>query len=137
MIKLNEQKEDNICMLTCLHKCLVSPQYLHSSSSLVPHMFFPLVHLHNIWDRVAFILDYIIIIISPSPHQPRGCTNHLQFCKHKMNNLRILYSNSILLLFFIIKLSLASCKSWAVPRPDVQEQLVFVLKSCAIQYHSI
>lgn len=131
---MNNRREDNICMLPCLHKCLASSEYLHLSSALVPHIFFPLIHLHNIWEKVAFILDCIIIIISPSPHQPRGCTNTLQFAKHKMDHLRIvLYSNGILSLSsFIIKLSLACCKSWAVPRPGVQEQAVFALKSCAI-----
>lgn len=62
--------------------------------------FFSLVHLHNTWERVEFILDCIIIIISPSPHQSRGCTNNLQFAMHKMDDLKIfLYSNAVAIIF--------------------------------------
>lgn len=97
-------------MLPCPHKCLALPEYLHLSSSLVPHLFFSLVHLHNIWERAEFILDCIIIIVSPSPHQPRGCTNNLQFATHKMDDRRIfLYSNAVITIFHY---KVVTCLSW-------------------------
>lgn len=108
-------------MLPCLQKCLAPPEYLHLSSSLVPHFFFfSLAYLHNIWERVEFILDCIIIIISPSPHQPRGCTNNLQFAVYKMDDLRIfLYSNATIIIFHY---KVVSC--------------LFEIRSCSKSWHS-
>lgn len=103
------------------------------------HFFFPVIHLHNIWEKVAFILDCIIIIISPSPHQPRGCTNTLQFAKHKMDHLRIvLYSNGILSLpSFISKLNtcllqILSCsKAWCSGTSSIcSEELCYTIAWC-------
>lgn len=93
-MKCNECEKDNQSP-----HAPMSPQQTSITDTLI--FFFStfylfLVHFQKIQEGVAFILDCLIMIISPSPHQPKGYTNNIQYAKHEVDEFRFfLYSNGI------------------------------------------